>query len=100
MADLQGKRIAIPGQLTTANLLLQLYGAGYDNLLILPFHRVMPAVAAGEADAGVIIHESRFTYGDYSLCPDPDLGHWWEKETGLADPVGRHPRPSRSSARN
>ncbi len=88
MADLRGKRIAIPGRLTTANLLLQLHGAGYDNVLILPFHRIMPAIAAGEADAGVIIHESRFTFGAYGLSKVIDLGEWWEGETGLPIPLG------------
>jgi 1,4-dihydroxy-6-naphthoate synthase len=88
MADLRGQRIAIPGRLTTANLLLQLLGDGYDDLLILPFHRIMPAVAAGEAAAGVIIHESRFTYGEYGLCQVLDLGAWWEGETGLPIPLG------------
>jgi len=62
METLRGRRIAIPGRLTTANLLLQLYGKGYDDLLIFPFHAIMDAVRRGEAAAGVIIHESRFTY--------------------------------------
>jgi 1,4-dihydroxy-6-naphthoate synthase len=48
----------------------------------------MPAVAAGEADAGVIIHESRFTFGTYGLCKVLDLGEWWEGETGLPIPLG------------
>ncbi len=88
MADLRGRRIAVPGRLTTANLLLQLHGEGFDNVLILPFHRIMPAVVAGEADAGVIIHEARFTYGDYGLAKVLDLGAWWEQETGLPIPLG------------
>ncbi len=67
MEQLRGKKIAIPGQLTTANLLLQLYGEGYEDLLILPFEQVMPAIQDGQADAGVIIHESRFTYQQYGL---------------------------------
>ena len=88
MAELRGKRLAIPGRLTTANLLLQLYGEGFENLLILPFDRIMAAVAAGEADAGVIIHESRFTYQAMGLFQVEDLGAWWERESGCPIPLG------------
>ncbi|HXV20370.1 MAG TPA: 1,4-dihydroxy-6-naphthoate synthase [Desulfuromonadales bacterium] len=88
MESLRGKRLAIPGRLTTANLLLQLYGEGFDNLLVLPFHRIMAAVAEGEADAGVIIHESRFTFRQHGLQQVLDLGQWWEEETGLPIPLG------------
>lgn len=88
MEDLKGKRIAIPGKLTTANLLLQLYGEGYENPLILPFHEIMGAVARGDAEAGVIIHESRFTYAAHGLVQVLDLGAWWETETGLPLPLG------------
>jgi 1,4-dihydroxy-6-naphthoate synthase len=88
MESLRGKRLAIPGRLTTANLLLQLYGEGFDNLLILPFHQIMAAVAAGAADAGVIIHESRFTFRQHGLQEVLDLGQWWEQETGLPIPLG------------
>jgi 1,4-dihydroxy-6-naphthoate synthase len=88
MESLRGKRLAIPGRLTTANLLLQLYGEGFDNLLVLPFHRIMAAVAEGDADAGVIIHESRFTFPQHGLQQVLDLGQWWEEETGLPIPLG------------
>jgi 1,4-dihydroxy-6-naphthoate synthase len=88
MDDLRGRRIAIPGRLTTANLLLQLYGEGFDNVLILPFDRIMGAVQAGEADAGVIIHESRFTYRRQGLVEIQDLGAWWEASSGLPIPLG------------
>src|SRR6056297_3489390 len=88
MAALQGRRIAIPGQLTTANLLLQLYGKGYDNLLIVPFDRIMEALRRGEADAGLIIHESRFTYRQAGFREIVDLGAWWEEQTGLPIPLG------------
>lgn len=88
MARLRGQRIAIPGRLTTANLLLQLCGSGYEELLVLPFDRIMAAVAGGEADAGVIIHESRFTYRSHGLAQVLDLGAWWEEETGLPIPLG------------
>jgi len=88
MADLRGQLIAIPGELTTANLLLQLYGGGYDNLRILPFDRIMTAIAGGDVAAGVIIHESRFTYPRHGLVQIADLGAWWEEETGLPIPLG------------
>lgn len=88
MQDLRGKRIAVPGKLTTANLLLQLYGPGYDDLLILPFDQIMPALKRGEAAAGVIIHESRFTYQHAGFHEVADLGAWWEDDSGLPIPLG------------
>jgi 1,4-dihydroxy-6-naphthoate synthase len=88
MQCLRGKRIAIPGQLTTANLLLQLYGTGYDNLLMVPFDQIMPALRRGDAAAGVIIHESRFTYQAAGFHEVLDLGAWWEEDTGLPIPLG------------
>lgn len=88
MRDLRGQRIAIPGTLTTANLLLQLCGEGYDTVVPMPFDRIMPALQAGEAAAGVIIHESRFTYQTAGFHAVQDLGSWWETETGLPIPLG------------
>jgi len=88
MAALRGKRIAIPGTLTTANLLLQLYGEGYEAVVAMPFDRIMPALHAGAAEAGVIIHESRFTYEAQGFHTVLDLGAWWEQETGLPIPLG------------
>jgi len=88
MHSLCGKRIAVPGELTTANLLLQLYGTGYDDLLVVPFDQIMPALKRGEADAGVIIHESRFTYREAGFHKVLDLGAWWETDTGLPIPLG------------
>ncbi|HEX9023832.1 MAG TPA: 1,4-dihydroxy-6-naphthoate synthase [Geobacteraceae bacterium] len=88
MDELRGKRIAVPGRYTTAYLLLRLFDPGLDNVIFLPFHEIMGAVAAGEADAGVIIHESRFTYPEYGLKKLLDLGDWWERETGHPIPLG------------
>ncbi len=88
MQQLRGKRIAIPGKLTTANLLLQLHDSGYKDLLILPFHKIMDAVCNGQADAGVIIHESRFTYQQFGLQKVLDLGRWWEEDSGCPIPLG------------
>lgn len=88
MAELRDKTIAIPGRLTTANLLLQLHDQGYQNLAVMPFDLIMDAVAQGRVDAGVIIHESRFTYAAKGLVAVEDLGAWWERATGLPIPLG------------
>lgn len=86
--DLQGKTIAIPGRYTTAHLLMRLYNPALDTFLEMPFHEIMDAVLTGRADAGVIIHESRFTYQGFGLHQLVDLGAWWEGETGLPIPLG------------
>lgn len=88
MERLRGRSIAIPGRLTTANLLLQLYDDGFDRVEEMPFHEIMTAVANGKVDAGVIIHESRFTYQEQGLTSILDLGQWWEEETGHPIPLG------------
>lgn len=81
-------RIAIPGPLTTATLLLKLWLGCETQLYAMRFDRIMPAVASGEVDAGLIIHESRFTYQNHGLLKLVDLGDWWEQETGCAIPLG------------
>ncbi|MFT5367624.1 MAG: 1,4-dihydroxy-6-naphthoate synthase [Candidatus Latescibacterota bacterium] len=86
--DLADKKIAIPGKLTTAALLLRLFNSNIKNLVVLPFHEIMSATQSGEVDAGLIIHESRFTYPDYGLHKVIDLGEWWESETGHPIPLG------------
>lgn len=88
MQELYGRTIAIPGKYTTAHLLLMLYDNGFDKVKVMPFDKIMPAVAAGEVDAGLIIHEGRFTYQGYGLVKLLDLGEWWEAETGLPIPLG------------
>jgi 1,4-dihydroxy-6-naphthoate synthase len=88
IGSLRGRRIAIPGRLTTANLLLQLCDQGFEDVVAMPFHRILAAVAAGEVDAGVIIHESRFTYQQLGLHQVVDLGLWWEADSGLPIPLG------------
>jgi 1,4-dihydroxy-6-naphthoate synthase len=85
--DLAGKSIAIPGGRTTANLLLRLSQPS-ARLREMRYDRIMPAVAAGEVDAGLIIHESRFTYPDHGLRCFLDLGTWWEEATGELVPLG------------
>lgn len=86
--DLRGKRVAVPGGTTTAKLLLRLYGQGQVEEAQVRYDRIMPAVAAGEFDAGLIIHESRFTYAEHGLVSLQDLGAWWEGRTGLLLPLG------------
>jgi len=86
--DLRDKTVAVPGAMTTAHLLLGLTGLHRGKCVVMPFDRIMPAVAQGEVDAGVIIHEGRFTYGSFGLNLVLDLGSWWEKTTGLPLPLG------------
>ncbi len=86
--DLDGKRVAIPGNYTTAAMLLRLFAPRCGNLVVMRFDRIMPALAAGECDAGVIIHESRFTYPQYGLQLIQDLGAWWEGVSGHPIPLG------------
>lgn len=87
-ARLAGKKIALPGQYTTAALLLRLFGPSLTDFVYLPFDRIMTAVAEGSVAAGVIIHESRFTYKSHGLEQLLDLGQWWERETGHPIPLG------------
>ncbi len=89
LADELGRlRLALPGELTTAALLAELFAGRLARPVIMPFDEIMPAVAAGEVDAGVIIHEGRFTFGSYGLRRLVDLGEWWEDSTGLPLPLG------------
>ncbi|MBI5189088.1 MAG: 1,4-dihydroxy-6-naphthoate synthase, partial [Nitrospirae bacterium] len=88
MSALSGKRIAIPGRFTTAYMLLMLYGDQSWDVVEMPFDRIMDAVQSGEVDAGLVIHESRFTYHAHGLHKSLDLGEWWESETGLPIPLG------------
>ena len=86
--SLSSKPVALPGRYTTAALLLRLFAPQLKNLVYMPFDRVMPAVANGEVAAGVIIHESRFTFREYALQQLVDLGEWWENDTGCPIPLG------------
>ena len=88
MEQLRDAKIAVPGNLTTAHLLLRLHGVHRGQCIPMQFDRIMPAVASDEVDAGVIIHEGRFTYPSYGLNMVLDLGEWWESETGLPLPLG------------
>jgi 1,4-dihydroxy-6-naphthoate synthase len=86
--ELRDATIATPGDLTTAGLLLRLEGTHRGRRVPMRFDRIMPAIAAGEVDAGVIIHEGRWTYQAFGLNITLDLGKWWEDRTGLPIPLG------------
>ncbi len=84
---LAGKRVAIPGKMTTAYLALRLYEPAIEPM-ITPFDRILEVVARGEADAGVVIHEGQLTYSHVGLTKVVDLGEWWHQETRLPLPLG------------
>ncbi len=85
-------RVAVPGDRTTAYLLFRLWaeaqGQPPARIEVVPFHEIMPGVADGTYDAGLVIHEARFTYPRYGLTALVDLGEWWEGDTGLPIPLG------------
>ncbi len=82
------KKIAIPGELTTAFLLLQLWNPRVCNFEVTRFDNILEGVRCGKYDAGLIIHEGRFVYPEYGCRQIVDLGQWWEDETGLPIPLG------------
>ncbi len=88
LAHLAGKRVAIPGRHTTAFLLFSLFGPRDCRFVATRFEQVMPMVASGECDAGLVIHEGRFTYAQHGLIALADLGQLWERQTGLPLPLG------------
>ncbi len=88
LSDLAHARIAIPGRLTTANLLFRIYAPEAHNRIEMRFDEIMQKLSNGEVDAGVIIHESRFTYAAHGLHCIQDLGQWWEESTGHPIPLG------------
>ena len=90
MPSLAGRTVAVPGERTTAYLLMRLWSAAAPpaRVEVVPFAEIMPAVAAGRYDAGLVIHEARFTYHRYGLRALVDLGEWWEADTGLPIPLG------------
>jgi 1,4-dihydroxy-6-naphthoate synthase len=86
-ADVRGKRIAVPGPLTTAYLALQLYEPDFEAVMT-PFDEIEDVVVAGDVDAGLLIHEGQLTFGDRGLHLIADMGEWWFQETGLPLPLG------------
>jgi len=88
-AQLAKANIAIPGALTSAYLALRLYLGREFRYTVVPFDTILDVVAAGDADAGLVIHEGQLTYRDSELVPVVDLGVWWSEHTGgLPLPLG------------
>jgi 1,4-dihydroxy-6-naphthoate synthase len=89
LAEAANGRIAIPGRDTTAFLLLRLFvpGIEHGNVVEVRYDRILSAVETGEVDAGLIIHESRFTYAEHGLERVADLGELWEERTGMPIPL-------------
>ncbi|WP_028802851.1 1,4-dihydroxy-6-naphthoate synthase [Streptomyces sp. 142MFCol3.1] len=92
-ADLTGRTVAVPSERSTAYLLFRLWAAdtvagGVGEIVVMPFHEIMPAVRDGKVDAGLVIHEARFTYQNYGLHKLADMGEHWERTTGLPIPLG------------
>lgn len=90
---LAGRTVAVPSERSTAYLLFRLWAAqavpgGFGEIVVLPFHEIMPAVRDGVVDAGLVIHEARFTFQDYGLTCLADMGEAWEADTGLPIPLG------------
>jgi 1,4-dihydroxy-6-naphthoate synthase len=91
--DLRGRTVAVPSEKSTAYLLFRLWAAetvpgGVGEIVVMPFHEIMPAVRDGKVDAGLVIHEARFTYQNYGLHKLADMGEHWEDTTGLPIPLG------------
>lgn len=86
-ADVRGKRIAIPGPLTSAYLALQLYEPEFEAVFT-PFDQIEDAVVDGKVDMGLLIHEGQLTFQDRGLHLVADMGEWWFGETGLPLPLG------------
>jgi 5,8-dihydroxy-2-naphthoate synthase len=90
LSTVDGHTVAVPSERSTAYLLFRLWAAGQRpaRIEVVPFAQIMPAVRDGRYDAGLVIHEARFTYPSYGLRPLADLGEWWERDTGLPIPLG------------
>jgi 1,4-dihydroxy-6-naphthoate synthase len=86
--QLRAEQIVVPGELTTAFLVLKMALGGAFDSRVLPFDRILPEVASGAARAGLLIHEGQLTYRDAGLAKCLDLGEWWLLETGLPLPLG------------
>jgi 1,4-dihydroxy-6-naphthoate synthase len=85
--DLRGRKIAVPGPLTSAYLALRLYQPDFEPVFM-PFDTIDEAVLAGNVDAGLLIHEGQLTYAAQGLHLVADMGEWWFQETGLPLPLG------------
>ena len=87
-SEINRLKIGIPGETTTANLLLSMAFPEAKNKVVMLFSEIEEAVLSGKIDAGLIIHENRFTYHERGLNKIIDLGEYWEKRTGLPIPLG------------
>jgi 1,4-dihydroxy-6-naphthoate synthase len=87
LSEIKQKRIAVPGTLTTAYLVLQLFAPGVETEVV-PFDQIIPQVLEGKYEAGLIIHEGQLTFDKSGLHRIIDLGRWWQKVTGLPLPLG------------
>jgi len=83
-----GAKVAVPGKLTTAHLLLELWEPQIKDKIFVAYDRIMDTIASGQADAGVIIHEGRFVYEQAGFHLVADLGRWWQDQTQLPIPLG------------
>ncbi|GGS04386.1 1,4-dihydroxy-6-naphtoate synthase [Streptomyces aureoverticillatus] len=93
LGGLSGRTVAVPSEKSTAYLLFRLWAADVlpddvGEIVVLPFDQIMPAVRDGKVDAGLVIHEARFTYQNYGLHKLADMGEHWERTTGLPIPLG------------
>ena len=90
VSTVDGRVVAVPSERSTAYLLFRLWASGQRpaRIDVVPFASIMPAVRDGRYDAGLVIHEARFTYPSYGLSALADLGEWWEADTGLPIPLG------------
>lgn len=90
LPSLDGRTVAVPSERSTAYLLFRFWAAAQRpaSIDVVPFNEIMPGVRDGRYDAGLVIHEARFTYPSYGLTALVDLGAWWEADTGLPIPLG------------
>lgn len=86
--DMAHCRVVLPGEWTTAHLLFRLWAPRAKDRVFMPYHQIFSALGSGEADCGVIIHESRFSFEQAGFSSVVDLGAWWEDQTGLPIPLG------------
>jgi 1,4-dihydroxy-6-naphthoate synthase len=85
--DLEGMRVAVPGTLTTAMLALKIFNPNIETVVV-PFDQIIPEVASGNYQAGLIIHEGQLTYASSGLHKVIDLAVWWQEQTGMMLPLG------------
>lgn len=85
--ELKGKRIAVPGKMTTAYLTLRIFEPDFEAVVV-PFDKILDAVTDGAADVGLVIHEAQLTYGRGGFHKIVDLGVWWKSQHGMPLPLG------------